>query len=412
MKLARFISILLFVTLLFLLAGCGERKEAAEQTDAGNYAEAVSILDGVKPGKKTDALYARIGQLVEEKTDALLSEKQYEAAFRALDGLESLPDYETLRQSVFDAAEQEIDALLAERKYDDAIDLLGGTKELSDDANLNGKVSDSVKGEYEELMQKDDTESAKTLAETYKDQCKDCIVGFTVSFTGEKCYAGDEVKTNDFTLTYLYADGSSKVLAENEFELESGEKTYRSGAEQTFRFKEERYGLTASVTVIVPAPVHLSGGMDRTAFSRAFYSDLKGVGLKKYSMEINKNDDGEVYQASFKDSMGRYCYFMRFGGGENASSETFNSVSISNNTTAGYSGTDMHLLRMVLIRQTYQDGDTGIVDVMDSVVSKDGSITANGVSYSSYTGTTEFLGSTYMTGSINVSCSQEPVRQK
>ena len=105
----------------------------------------------------------------------------------------------------------------------------------------------------------------------------------------------------------------------------------------------------------------------RDEFCDAFFAAIKTAGITNLQMEL-KSEDDIITQASFKDSSGRYLFFLYF---ENTSYEYENNIKdpychlkLEANKSAPYKSDDMTKMKIALVSVTLPSSDFSTADVM------------------------------------------------
>lgn len=153
----------------------------------------------------------------------------------------------------------------------------------------------------------------------------------TASYVGTKT-TGDRIDSSDFKAYGIYPDGTKQEITS--FDISAPSETYTPGKTVTVQVSDSKSGLKTSVKVTCPKLNKFK--YSRKELCNKMYEHLKFVAPvnsgTRYKMELSKNDSGIITCASFRDSIGRYIFFLRF---PNTETEDYSYVSVKPNVVTG-----------------------------------------------------------------------------
>ena len=178
---------------------------------------------------------------------------------------------------------------------------------------------------------------------------------------GNPQYGVDE---EDVEVIATYESGNENKVGSLSYTV-TGDEYGKPGETCTYTVEHENSKCKADFPVTFAEIKYFE--KSREEFCNAYFSSIKAAGIKKLKMEL-KEEDGVIQQASFKDSSGRYLFFLYF---ENTSYERENNITqpfcklkLEANRAAPFKSEDMTKMKPALVSATLPSSDCDVATVM------------------------------------------------
>ena len=179
--------------------------------------------------------------------------------------------------------------------------------------------------------------------------------------TGNPQYGVDE---EEVEVIATYESGKEKKLSSLSYKV-FGDEYGKPGETCTYTVEHEKSKCRVDFPVTFAAVRYFE--QTREEFCNAYFASIKAAGVTNLKMEL-KSENNIITQASFKDSSGRYLFFLYF---ENTSYERDNNINepycmlkLEANKSAPYKSEDMTKMKTALVSETLPSSNFTTADVM------------------------------------------------